>query len=79
MLANSLIVRSEVWKTDESNPKIPQSSARRCSLSMPYCPKEVGQRSLPLAGKGKVALMRALSGLRGSMPRIWIGLFWEGG
>ena len=38
MLANSLIVWSEVWKTDESNPKIPPSDAGWCSLSMPYWP-----------------------------------------
>lgn len=60
MLANSLIVRSEVWKTDESNPKIPPSDAGWCSLSMPYCPN-----------RGRAAEASALKGWRVRASGWW--------
>jgi len=66
MLANSLIAWSEVWKTKATLRFRPRVQTAH-SLSMPFVPKEEGQRKRALANRG---LVRAGSGLRGRRLRL---------
>ena len=75
-LANSPIVWSEEWKTDESNPRTPLSSAGSCTrCQCRIGPKRKGTEASS-GGRGLRLAMRAAAGLRG-LPVAAQDLDWD--